>query len=104
MTKRCLVAYATPERQLLWPVVLAEEGTVGDALAAARRLASLASDAPEVPWDEASVGIFGEPCDRGAIPREGDRIEIYRPLRNDPKQARRERVAASRRVPARGTR
>ena len=57
--KTCLVAFATPARQWLWQVTLADSATVGDALAAAR---AQAGDA-EVPWD-ADVGIFGELCDR----------------------------------------
>lgn len=100
--KRCLVAYATPARQYLWPVELPADGSVGDALAAARAAAesppSSGEGAPEVAWEDASVGIFGELCDRSAIPRDGDRIELYRPLLNDPKEARRARVAARRRA------
>ena len=44
-----------------------------------------------IPWD-ADVGIFGELCGRAAVPRDGDRIEIYRPLRLDPKESRRARA------------
>jgi putative ubiquitin-RnfH superfamily antitoxin RatB of RatAB toxin-antitoxin module len=102
--KHCLVVYATPERQYLWPVALPADASVQDALVAARTIAELGpGGAPggqkphearrlEVPWNEASIGIFGQVCERSAIPREGDRIEIYRPLRHDPRQARRERA------------
>ena len=87
--KRCTVAYATPERQWLWAVTLADSATVADALEQARaQVAGL-----EVPWN-ADVGIFGELCDRAAVPRDGDRIEIYRPLKADPKESRRERAKA----------
>ena len=87
--KRCTVAYATPERQWLWAVTLADGATVGDALEQARaQVAGI-----EVPWN-ADVGIFGELCDRAAVPRDGDRIEIYRPLKADPKESRRERAKA----------
>jgi len=87
--KRCTVAYATPERQWLWAVTLADGATVADALEQARaQVAGI-----EVPWN-ADVGIFGELCDRAAVPRDGDRIEIYRPLKADPKESRRERVKA----------
>ncbi|MES1262864.1 MAG: RnfH family protein [Peristeroidobacter soli] len=85
--KRCTVAFATPARQWLWTLSLPHEATVADALAAARAQSSEG----EVPWD-ADVGIFGELCDRTAVPRDGDRIELYRPLTSDPKESRRERA------------
>ena len=87
--KRCTVAYATPERQWLWAVTLPDGATVADALEQARAQAS----GIDVPWN-ADVGIFGELCDRAAVPRDGDRIEIYRPLKADPKESRRERAKA----------
>jgi len=115
--KRCLVVYALPERQYLWPVELPDGASVREALAAARELVesggaqasappAQSSQAPQavqpaqmprIPWNDAAVGIFGEPCDRSAIPRDGDRIEIYRPLLHDPKQTRRERARRGRR-------
>jgi len=87
--KRCTVAYATPERQWLWVVTLPDSETVADALEQARAQAA----GLDVPWN-ADVGVFGELCDRAAVPREGDRIEIYRPLKADPKVSRRERAKA----------
>lgn len=87
--KRCVVAYATRERQWLWTLELPAEATVQDALDRARVLAGEA----DVPWDAAPVGIFGEPAARSAVPRDGDRIELYRPLHRDPRESRRERVA-----------
>ncbi len=91
-SKRCCVAYATRERQYLWEVELPLEASVQDALLAARHAAESHGEAVPVPWDAAAVGIFGEPCERSATPRDGDRIELYRPLLKDPKQARRERA------------
>ena len=90
--KRCVVVYALPERQWQWRVSLSDAATVDEALAGARAQAA----GLDVPWDGA-VGIFGALCDRNAVPRDGDRIEIYRPLRADPKVTRRERVKAGRR-------
>jgi uncharacterized protein len=102
-TKWCVVAYATPQHQYLWTIDLPEHATVADALSAAR---SLAADTPttrgtrqeldEIPWDTAPVGIFGMLCNRQAIPDDGDRIEIYRPLRSDPREHRRARVRLER--------
>ena len=92
--KTCTVAFAEPGRQWQWTVVLPDSGTVREALDLARAVAGTV----EVPWD-APVGIFGALCDRGAVPRDGDRIEIYRPLRADPKASRRERVKDRKRAP-----
>jgi len=83
--RRCLVAYAGPTRQYLWPVSVAAGATIGEAIAAARRQAPQL----EIPWDSAPVGIFGEPRSRADIPADGDRIELYRPLRDDPRARRR---------------
>lgn len=91
-SKRCWVAYATRDRQYLWEVELPGEASVRDALLAAWHAAGPEGEQANVPWETAPVGVFGEPCDRGAIPRDGDRIELYRPLLKDPKQARRERA------------
>lgn len=38
------------------------------------------------------VGIHGERCDPARVLREGDRIEIYRPLVFDPLESRRRRA------------
>jgi len=37
------------------------------------------------------VGVWGRRCDAATVLRENDRVELYRPLRVDPKVARRER-------------
>jgi uncharacterized protein len=92
--KKCLVAYATRDRQYLWAIDLAPEATIAEALAAARLIANT----DKVPWDEAPVGIFGELRDRADVPRDGDRIELYRPLTGDPRQRRREHVPRQRKT------
>jgi uncharacterized protein len=101
--KTCVVAYATPERQHLWTVKLPQAATIADAIEAARRVAvggtaseGSGPDLGPIPWDCAPVGIFGEIRARDYVPEDGDRIEIYRPLGNDPRERRRERVKAGR--------
>lgn len=83
--KHCLVAYAGPARQYLWPVVLPLDATIGEAIEAVKRQAQGA----EVPWDTAPVGIFGELRSRADRPADGDRIELYRLLHDDPRTRRR---------------
>jgi putative ubiquitin-RnfH superfamily antitoxin RatB of RatAB toxin-antitoxin module len=90
--KRCVVAYATRERQYLWAVDVPLDATIAEVIEAARQLA----DEPDVPWNMAPVGIFGEPRERSDLPAEGDRIELYRPLANDPRDRRRASVQKQR--------
>ena len=87
--KRCTVVFALPDDSWQWPVELPDHATVEEALQAARELAGDV----DVPWGT-DVGIFGEACERETVPRDGDRIEIYRPLKSDPKESRRARAAA----------
>lgn len=101
--KRCVVAYATRERQYLWCVELPADATIADALTAARRAAERESaELDAALWDTAPVGVFGEPRERDARCEDGERIELYRPLRADPRARRRERVAHARRKRAKG--
>ena len=90
--KRCLVAFALPARQYLWSVEVPAAATVSEVLEQARLLASTLGEASLVPWDTHSLGIYGEPCRRQDVPRNGDRVEIYRSLLNDPRASRRARA------------
>jgi putative ubiquitin-RnfH superfamily antitoxin RatB of RatAB toxin-antitoxin module len=89
LLKHCWVAYATPERQYVLAVELPGGACIGDALAAARRAAPTAP----IPWEDAPVGIFGELRNRADLPEDGDRIELYRPLSQDPRERRRGHAA-----------
>ncbi|HTC44879.1 MAG TPA: RnfH family protein [Steroidobacteraceae bacterium] len=90
--KRCTVAFALPARQFLWPVDLAVTATVAELLEQARLVAVARGEDASVPWNSDALGIFGEPCRRTDVPRDGDRVEIYRALINDPRASRRARV------------
>jgi putative ubiquitin-RnfH superfamily antitoxin RatB of RatAB toxin-antitoxin module len=91
---RCTVAYATREQQLLWTVDLPESATIADAITAARNVANR----DDIPWETTAVGVFGEPRMRTDPLRDGDRVELYRPLRADPRVRRREGVRKDRRA------
>jgi putative ubiquitin-RnfH superfamily antitoxin RatB of RatAB toxin-antitoxin module len=89
--KRCLVAADTPAGPLLCEVQLAASDAIEAALQAARKeLGEGAAD-----WQGALVGIWGQCQARTAIPVEGDRIELYRPLSADPRQRRRQRARSA---------
>jgi uncharacterized protein len=91
-SKHCTVAFALPERQFLWELTLPVEATVAEALEQARQQASARGEAAQVPWESDALGIFGEPCRAADVPRDGDRVEIYRALLVDPREGRRARV------------
>jgi len=67
---------------------LSEGATVAAALEASgllRRHAELGT--PEAP--AGGVGVWGQACGPGQALRDGDRVELYRALQVDPKEARR---------------
>lgn len=70
-----------------WPLCLEAGATVLDALQASGVQALL----PGCDWALLEVGVWGDKAALTAPLREGDRVEIYRPLTVDPKVARRER-------------
>ena len=90
---RCAFAIALAEWQGEFSLAIEEGATVAQVLQAARaELQRKGVSVEENFWMHAPVGIFGERCERDRIVREGDRIEIYRPLAVDPKAARRDRA------------
>lgn len=86
------VAYALPERQMLIALEV-EEGTT--ALQAIERSGILEHFPQAAPCRD-GVGVFGKLVTPDTRLRDGDRVEIYRPLIADPKAARRERAKLSR--------
>jgi putative ubiquitin-RnfH superfamily antitoxin RatB of RatAB toxin-antitoxin module len=93
----CSVAWAGAAEQRRWTLQLPEGATVAEALQAARLLdAASGAELPDVPWDTAPVGVFGIACARSAVLADGDRVELYRPLQIDPKDARRQRAGRTR--------
>ena len=86
MSLRVSVAAALPGRQEVIEVELPDGSTVADAIAAAR----IAERFPELA--SAPAGIWSRKRPRETRLRDGDRVELYRPLVADPKQMRRARV------------
>lgn len=83
---RVEVAFARPDKQEIISLDV-DEGTT--AVEAVKR-SGIAAVFPEVDPENDDMGIFGKviknPSDHKL--RDGDRVEIYRPLKIDPKQAR----------------
>ena len=82
------VVYATPEKQTLLTVHLPKQSTVSSAIMKSGILLEYA----ELELESLNLGIFSTPCTLEKILMVGDRIEIYRPLQTDPKDARRKRA------------
>jgi len=61
------------------------------------RSSGILEQAPEVDLERQAVGVWGAVVARDQDVRQGDRVEIYRPLPQDPKDRRRSR-ALKRRV------
>ncbi|WP_020648698.1 RnfH family protein [Solimonas variicoloris] len=89
---RVEIAYALPDRQLLLALDLAPGTTAAGALAQSGLVQRFAGIDPAT----AAFGVFGRRVEATQILQPGDRLEIYRPLQADPKEARRERVRRTR--------
>lgn len=85
------VAYATPEKQLIVELEVAKGTTMVEAVAKS----GIEMEFPGLQTTGAPMGLFGRKVAKPELEvlNEGDRIEIYRPLLIDPKQARLNRAA-----------
>jgi putative ubiquitin-RnfH superfamily antitoxin RatB of RatAB toxin-antitoxin module len=85
---RVTVVHSPAAREVReWTVELPAGATVLQALLAS----GVAAEFPALEWNAHGIGIWGRKASADDVLREGDRIELYRPLRVDPKVARRER-------------
>lgn len=82
------VVYADPDVEALIDVNVPVGTTVAEAITAS----AIAGRCPGVDFDHAAVGIWGKPVGRDHQLQDGDRIEVYRPLAMDPREARRQRA------------
>ena len=84
------VAYALRDKQLIVPLEMDPSATVRQVIERSGILARF----PEIDLEFNRVGVFSKLTKLDATLREGDRVEIYRPLIADPKEVRRQRAAA----------
>jgi putative ubiquitin-RnfH superfamily antitoxin RatB of RatAB toxin-antitoxin module len=80
------VVVAVPDRQELCSLRLPKGASVASALEAA----GVQSRFPEIEWTHCRLALWGTPVGAGRALRDGDRVEVLRPLRLDPRDARRE--------------
>jgi putative ubiquitin-RnfH superfamily antitoxin RatB of RatAB toxin-antitoxin module len=82
------VVYATSGVQALVTLKMPAGATVQDAIQASGFLMHF----PDIDLTINPVGIFGKVCSLDQKLKANDRVEIYRPLLHDPKEARRQRA------------
>lgn len=82
------VSYALPDSQ----VILELEVKQGTTLSEAVEQSNIKDLYPEIDLEKNKVGIFGKLNKLDYVLRDGDRIEIYRPLIADPKEMRKQRA------------
>ncbi len=82
------VVFALPDKQSLLEVVIEEGTSVEQAI----QKSGILKRFPEIDLSKHKVGIWNRTCKLNDNPRDGDRIEIYRPLIADPKEVRRRRA------------
>jgi putative ubiquitin-RnfH superfamily antitoxin RatB of RatAB toxin-antitoxin module len=85
---RIQLCYAKAERQLLLDLSVPSGTTILQAIEAS----DLIRQMPEIDVSVLRVGIYGKLKTLDTVVRDGDRIEIYRPLIADPKESRRRRA------------
>jgi len=90
-TVRVSVAYGAVAGVCIREVELPAGSSVEEAIVASGILKIF----PEIDLRRNLVGIFNKACAPGDAVCDGDRVEIYRPLLADPKEARRRRAAQS---------
>lgn len=86
------IVLAHPARAWRTTLSLPSGSTVADALHQARSL----PDCPSAEIEAEEVGVFGRKVMLDHRLQTGDRLELYRPLTADPKDARRKRAERSR--------
>jgi putative ubiquitin-RnfH superfamily antitoxin RatB of RatAB toxin-antitoxin module len=82
------VVLAMPDQQELLALDIASGSTVAEAI----EQSALIDSFDGVELDLSMVGIFGHKVSAEQVLRDGDRVEIYRPLIADPKEVRRQRA------------
>ncbi len=83
------VAYALPDEQIVRVV----EGEPGMTVREAIERSGILELHPEIDLSKNKVGVFGKVAKLDAVLYPGDRVEIYRPLIADPREARKKRAA-----------
>ncbi len=74
------VAYATSEEQTWLDISVFEGATIKEAI----EMSGILKKFPEIDLEKQKVGIYGEIKSLDTLVEDGDRVEIYRPIKIDP--------------------
>ena len=99
-TIRVEVAYAKPDRQLILEIEAEQGITAKEAVLRS----GILDEFPEIDIETAKLGIFGKAAAAKTVLNPSDRVEIYRPLIADPKEARKKRAAEGKQLKNRAVR
>jgi len=83
------VACATPEKQRLISIQVPQGTSAREAI----ELSGIEKEFPQLDIPNCAIGVFGEVVQEDHPLKPDDRVEVYRPLINDPREARRELAA-----------
>ena len=86
------VVYALPERQWIVTVEFEQGLTAMEAVARSK----LSELHPEIEDEPLVLGVFGIEVEHDRPLKPGDRVEICRPLKEDPREMRRQLIEAGR--------
>lgn len=86
------VAYARPDRQEILSLTVPPGTTVIEAV----HRSGILEIFPEIELGKNQLGVFGKLVKESTSLQNGDRVEIYRPLKADPKEVRRQRAREGR--------
>ena len=82
---RVEVVFAGEDEQVLRALELPEGATVAEVIEAS----NIAQQFPGTDLGKLPSGVWGKRVERSYVVRDGDRVELYRPLENEPREARR---------------
>jgi putative ubiquitin-RnfH superfamily antitoxin RatB of RatAB toxin-antitoxin module len=86
------LVFALADRQVLRTLSVAAGSSICDVLT----VSGFQADFPDIDFGELATGIWGREAALSQKIKAGDRIEIYRPLELEPREARRQLALAGR--------
>jgi putative ubiquitin-RnfH superfamily antitoxin RatB of RatAB toxin-antitoxin module len=84
-TMRISVTYAEPSKQRWFELEVPIDTCAEEAI----RLSGILQQFPEIDLDDNKIGVFGRVIKLQQPLKEGDRVEIYRPITADPETVER---------------